>query len=351
MEDVVGAGMTLILAGRKRREVGRIEPSPLRASGMCHHVCDVVKATCFRKIRPVRAAVTAQFNHATNRHLDSMSEHNCFGQFRLLLLGYVLSQRMTSADPRVRPELYPGAALPRPHFSSFFTNSPDFALVIPTLPVFVSQTPHSLIPQSTMSKFCTVPEAIEAIKNGEFLVVMDDEDRENEGDLIIAAEKTTQEKMAFLVRHTSGYVCAPLSTERADQLDLPPMLKGATDRHGTAYTVTCDFADGTTTGISAHDRALTARLLAAASSKPKDFIRPGHVLPLRAVPGLLKKRRGHTEASVQLCELAGLQPAAVICELVRDEDGLMMRLDDCVKFSQTHGIKVVTIEQLVRHIE
>lgn len=201
-----------------------------------------------------------------------------------------------------------------------------------------------------MSKFCSVPEAIEAIKNGEFLVVMDDESRENEGDLIIAAEKTTQEKMAFLVRHSSGYVCVPLSTERADQLDLQPMLKDRADTHGTAYTVTCDYADGTTTGISAHDRALTARKLADGSSKPSDFIRPGHILPLRAVPGLLNKRRGHTEASVQLCELAGLQPAAVICELVRDEDGLMMRLDDCVKFSQEHKIKLVTIEQIVAHI-
>lgn len=199
--------------------------------------------------------------------------------------------------------------------------------------------------------FCSVPEAIEAIKQGEFLVVMDDESRENEGDLIIAAEKTTQEKMAFLVRHSSGYVCVPLSTERADQLDLQPMLKDRTDRHGTAYTVTCDYADGTTTGISAHDRALTARQLANPKSQPLEFIRPGHILPLRAVPGLLRKRRGHTEASVHLCELAGLQPAAVICELVRDEDGLMQRLDDCLEFGQKHGIKVVTIEQIVAYLD
>lgn len=201
-----------------------------------------------------------------------------------------------------------------------------------------------------MTEFCPVPEAIAAFKNGEFLVVMDDESRENEGDLIIAAEKVTQEKMAFLVRYSSGYVCMPLSTERADQLDLQPMLKDRTDRHGTAYTVTCDYAHGTTTGISAHDRALTARKLADPSVKPEDFIRPGHVLPLRAVPGLLKARRGHTEASVQLCELAGLQPAATICELVRDEDGLMMRLDDCVEFGKKHGIKLVTIEQIVQHM-
>lgn len=201
-----------------------------------------------------------------------------------------------------------------------------------------------------MSDFCTVPEAIEAFKNGEFLVVMDDEDRENEGDLIMAAELMTQEKMAFLVRHSSGYVCVPLSTERADKLDLPPMIPNQTDRHGTAYTVTCDYAHGTTTGISAHDRALTVKNLANPKSVPTDFIRPGHVLPLRAVPGLLNKRRGHTEAAVQLCELSGLQPAGAICELVRDEDGLMMRLDDCVSFAKTHNLKVVTIEQIVKHI-
>ncbi|KAK6203160.1 3,4-dihydroxy-2-butanone 4-phosphate synthase [Scheffersomyces amazonensis] len=200
------------------------------------------------------------------------------------------------------------------------------------------------------STFTPIPEALEAFKNGEFLVVMDDEDRENEGDLIISAELMTQEKMAFLVRYSSGYVCAPLSTERADALDLPPMLKDRTDRHGTAYTVTCDFGEGTTTGISAHDRALTTRKLADPTVKPTDFIRPGHVLPLRAVPGLLKKRRGHTEAAVQLCELTNLQPAAVICELVRDEDGLMMRLDDCIKFGKTHNIKIINIKQLVEYI-
>ncbi|EGW32520.1 3,4-dihydroxy-2-butanone 4-phosphate synthase [Spathaspora passalidarum NRRL Y-27907] len=202
-----------------------------------------------------------------------------------------------------------------------------------------------------MSKiFTPIPEALDAFKNGEFLVVMDDEDRENEGDLIIAAELITQEKMAFLVRYSSGYVCVPLSTARADALDLQPMIKGKSDRHGTAYTVTCDVAEGTTTGISAHDRALTANKLAFAKSKPEDFIRPGHVLPLRAVPGLLKERRGHTEAAVQLCELTGLQPAAVICELVRDEDGLMMRLDDCIKFSADHKIKIINIKQLVDYI-
>ena len=198
--------------------------------------------------------------------------------------------------------------------------------------------------------FTPIPEAIQAFKQGEFLIVMDDESRENEGDLIMAAELCTQEKMAFLVRHLSGYVCAPLSTERADKLELHPMVKDQTDRHGTAYTVTCDYSHGTTTGISAHDRALTLRLLANAESNSEDFIKPGHILPLRAVPGLLKKRRGHTEAAVQLTELAELQPAAVICELVRDEDGLMQRLPDCQKFAKEHNLKIITIEQLVEYI-
>ncbi len=156
--------------------------------------------------------------------------------------------------------------------------------------------------------------------------------------------------MAFLVRHSSGYVCVPMSTERAEKLDLQPMLKNQTDRHGTAYTVTCDYADGTTTGISAHDRALTARKLADPTSTASGFIKPGHILPLRAVDGLLRKRRGHTEASVELCRLSGLEPVAVICELVRDDDGLMMRLDDCVGFAKKFGIKVVTIEQIVKHL-
>lgn len=188
------------------------------------------------------------------------------------------------------------------------------------------------------------------IENGEFLIVMDDESRENEGDLIIAAELTTQEKMAFLIRHSSGFVCIPLSTERANKLNLQPMLPKNDDRHGTAYTITVDYREGTTTGISAHDRALTARQLANPESKATDFMRPGHILPLRAVDGLLNKRRGHTEAAVQLTQLTGLQPAAAICELVRDEDGLMMRLDDCIKFSEKFNIKIITIEQLVKYI-
>ncbi|KAG7707455.1 hypothetical protein KL950_003115 [Ogataea haglerorum] len=199
--------------------------------------------------------------------------------------------------------------------------------------------------------FDTIEDALEAYRNGEFLVVMDDEDRENEGDLVIAAEKMTQEKMAFLVKHSSGYVCAPLSTERADALDLQPMVPHNTDRHGTAYTITVDYGEGTTTGISAHDRALTVRQLANPASKPADFLRPGHICPLRARPGLLRERVGHTEAAVQLCVLSGLQPAGAICELVNADDGLMMRLPECTKFAQEHGLKILCIKHLVDSID
>ncbi|ODQ81727.1 hypothetical protein BABINDRAFT_159975 [Babjeviella inositovora NRRL Y-12698] len=203
------------------------------------------------------------------------------------------------------------------------------------------------------SVFTPIPEALEAFKNGEFLIVMDDEDRENEGDLIVAAENITTAQMAFLVRHSSGYICAPLSTERADLLDLPFMMDQTlqNDRHSTAYTITVDVKEGTTTGISAADRALTCRRLGHLGAKPTDFLRPGHIVPLRAVPGLLKTRVGHTEAAVQLCELTGQNLAAVICELVRDEDGLMKRLPDCVSFGKEFGIKLINIKQLVEHIK
>lgn len=200
--------------------------------------------------------------------------------------------------------------------------------------------------------FTPIAEALEGFKKGEFVVVMDDEDRENEGDLIISASQITSDKMAFLVRHSSGFVCAPLSEERADKLDLPLMLSRSemTDRHGTAYTITVDAKEGTTTGISAHDRALTALKLADSSAKSDDLLRPGHICPLRAAKGLLKERIGHTEAAVELCIATGQEPAAVICELVRDEDGLMMRLDDCWKFCQEKSIKLITIKSLVEYL-
>jgi len=200
--------------------------------------------------------------------------------------------------------------------------------------------------------FDTIEEAVTAFKNGQFVVVMDDESRENEGDLMLPAQFATTEKFAFLVRHSSGLVCLPIVGERLEQLEIPPMVPKNTEPHRTAFTVSVDFAEGTSTGISAHDRALTARKLAdPAVIDGNMFTRPGHIFPLRYHDGGVLKRPGHTEASVDLCRLAGLQPAAVICELVRDEDGLMARRDDCAAFAKQHGFKLITIAALVDYLK
>ncbi|EPS40804.1 hypothetical protein H072_5310 [Dactylellina haptotyla CBS 200.50] len=199
--------------------------------------------------------------------------------------------------------------------------------------------------------FDSIEDSLAAFKRGEFLIVLDSTDRENEGDLIIAAEDCTTEKMAFLVRHTSGYVCLPMTPERTKRLDLPQMVPQNQDDLLTAYTVSVDFAHGTTTGISAHDRALTARKLADPTSKPSDFKRPGHVIPLRSRRGGVRVRTGHTEAATELCRLTGKEEVGVICEIVREEDGLMARRDDCIAFARRWGIKVCTIEDLVEYVE
>ena len=159
-----------------------------------------------------------------------------------------------------------------------------------------------------MSGFCDIERAIADIAAGKPVVVVDDADRENEGDLIFAAEMATPELVAFMVRYTSGYICVPLTEADCDRLDLPPMYHTNQDRRGTAYTVSVDARDGTSTGISAHDRALTMRLLADPASTAADFTRPGHVVPLRAKAGGVLRRPGHTEAAVDLCRMAGLQP-------------------------------------------
>lgn len=204
-----------------------------------------------------------------------------------------------------------------------------------------------------MSGFSDIPSAIADFSQGKFLIVVDNEDRENEGDLIIAAQHITQQQMAFLVRESSGYICAPLSRKRADALKLPLMLPPdvQTDRHSTAYTITVDYLHGTTTGISASDRSLTCRKLADNTVVAEDFTRPGHVVPLRAVDGLLKVRQGHTEAAIELCRLSGLEDAGVLCELVRESDGMMQRRDDCIAFGKKHGIRLITIDELKKYAE
>ncbi|KAG2176309.1 hypothetical protein INT43_005543 [Umbelopsis isabellina] len=202
-------------------------------------------------------------------------------------------------------------------------------------------------------KFDTIEDALADFAQGKFVVVADDEDRENEGDLIIAAEKTRTEDMAFLVRYSSGYICAPTTSERLEQLNLPLMVPKNTEMMRTAYTISVDYLHGTTTGISAHDRALTVRKLADMNSKPEDFSRPGHILPLRAVPGGTLKRFGHTEAGVDLCRLAGLAPVAVIGELLKDGDemGDVARRDDCFEFARKHNLKMITIADLIKYRE
>ncbi|CAK7265542.1 3,4-dihydroxy 2-butanone 4-phosphate synthase [Sporothrix epigloea] len=245
------------------------------------------------------------------------------------------------------------------------------------------------MPGSMLGGFNSIPETIEAFRNGEFIVVLDDPGRENEGDLIIAAEDVTTEQMAFLIRHSSGIICAPLLPTRADRFALPPMVTNNEDLRGTAYTLTIDAADDiVSTGISAHDRALACRRLAqddaelealvaarqsrngksssngpvpSAITAAAAFRRPGHVLPLRARPGGVRERCGHTEAGVDFCRLAGKRRVAVISELVDDGEPVpgralhrnpgMLRGDGCIAFAQKWGLKVCTITDLAAFLE
>jgi len=196
----------------------------------------------------------------------------------------------------------------------------------------------------------SIEDALESLRAGRPVIVADNEDRENEGDVILAAELATPEWIAWTVRYTSGYLCAPMPHEWADRLDLPPMVTNNEDAKGTAYTVSVDAASGITTGISAADRARTLNVLADPAATATDVIRPGHILPLRAVQGGVRQRGGHTEAAVELMQLAGLQPVAVIAEVV-DEDGSMMRLPRLVEMGAREGVPVITIEQLIAHLE
>jgi len=195
----------------------------------------------------------------------------------------------------------------------------------------------------------TIQEAVDAIAAGLPVLVVDDEDRENEGDVIIAAALATPERLAWMVRVTSGYLCAPMPGELADRLGLPPMVARNQDPRSTAYTVSVDAATGVSTGISAADRARTLRVLADPDSAATDLIRPGHILPLRAVAGGVRQRAGHTEAAVELATLAGLPPVGAIGELVND-DGTMMRLPQIIELGEREGFPVVTIADLVAHL-
>jgi 3,4-dihydroxy 2-butanone 4-phosphate synthase/GTP cyclohydrolase II len=191
-----------------------------------------------------------------------------------------------------------------------------------------------------------VETALRALREGRPVLVLDDEDRENEGDVILAAETVTDDWLAWTIRHSSGVVCAPMTDDIADRLDLPPMVRHNEDPRGTAYTVSVDARRGVTTGISAADRAHTLRLLADPTTAPEDLVRTGHVFPLRAKAAGVLERPGHTEAATDLCRLAGLAPVGVIAELVHD-DGRMMRLAGVVELGAAHDLPVITIERLI----
>lgn len=199
-----------------------------------------------------------------------------------------------------------------------------------------------------MSVFCSVKEAIEEIRAGNIVIVVDDESRENEGDMILAAEKVTPEKINDMVKHARGLVCLALTQERSTELDLKPMVAENTAKLGTAFTVSIDAIKGTTTGISAHDRAETIRATIDPDAKAKDFARPGHIFPLTAFAGGVLRRAGHTEAAVDLAQLAGLAPAGVLCEIM-DDDGSMARLPRLTEFADEHGLKIVTIQSLIEY--
>jgi 3,4-dihydroxy 2-butanone 4-phosphate synthase / GTP cyclohydrolase II len=195
-----------------------------------------------------------------------------------------------------------------------------------------------------------ITEALDALRAGRPIIVADDENRENEGDVVLSAELATPEAVAWTIRWSSGLLCAPMPAEWADRLDLPPMVAVNEDARGTAYTVTVDAADRTSTGISASDRAHTLNVLADPDSTPSSVIRPGHVLPLRAVDGGVRERAGHTEAAVELMRLAGLQPVGAIAEVVA-EDGSMMRMPGLLELGARDGVPVITIEQLIAYLD
>jgi 3,4-dihydroxy 2-butanone 4-phosphate synthase len=195
-----------------------------------------------------------------------------------------------------------------------------------------------------------IEDAISAIASGKMVVVVDDQNRENEGDIVVAADAVTPETIAFMMTHARGLVCIAMEGERLDALDIPLMVPNNTESHKTAFTVSVDYLKGTTTGISAADRAATVRALVDDRAKPDEFARPGHIFPLRANPRGVLGRPGHTEAAVDLARLAGRVPAGVICEVAND-DGTMSRLPELTLFAERHNLPLVTIEDLVAYLD
>jgi 3,4-dihydroxy 2-butanone 4-phosphate synthase / GTP cyclohydrolase II len=197
--------------------------------------------------------------------------------------------------------------------------------------------------------FADIEDAIAAIGQGDMVIVVDDADRENEGDLVMAAEYATPEKIAFFLNHTSGVICIPLTGDRLDALDLPPMVQENTESQRTAFTVSVDYRHGTTTGISAGDRAATIAALIDPATRPADLARPGHTFPLRYREGGVLKRGGHTEATLDLARMAGLYPAGVLCEIVSEDKTGMARLPELEKFAKKHGLLIISIADVIRY--
>jgi len=199
-----------------------------------------------------------------------------------------------------------------------------------------------------MIKFDTIPEAVEDIKKGKLVVVVDDEDRENEGDFIMAAEKVTPEAINFMAVHGRGLICTPVTSDRIDQLKLHPMVEANTALHGTKFTVSVDACSGVTTGISAADRARTIQIIVDETTSPDDLCRPGHVFPIQARRGGVLTRAGHTEATVDLAKLAGLKPVGVLCEIM-DDDGTMARLERLREIADKYDLKLITVQDLIEY--
>jgi 3,4-dihydroxy 2-butanone 4-phosphate synthase/GTP cyclohydrolase II len=199
-----------------------------------------------------------------------------------------------------------------------------------------------------MSEFNTIEEAIEDIRSGKMVIVVDDEDRENEGDFIMAAERATPEAINFMATHGRGLICLPIISQRLDELKIPAMVSKNTAKMGTPFAVAIDAVRGTTTGISAQDRAQTVKTVLDPQTRPEDLARPGHVFPLRSTEGGVLRRAGHTEASVDLARLAGLYPAGVLCEIM-DTDGTMARVPKLLEIARAHGLKIITVKDLINY--
>jgi 3,4-dihydroxy 2-butanone 4-phosphate synthase/GTP cyclohydrolase II len=197
-------------------------------------------------------------------------------------------------------------------------------------------------------QFDTVDDVVSDIAKGRLVIVTDDADRENEGDLVMAAEKVTPDAVNFMATHGRGLICVPISNERAEQLGLQRMVAQNREMYRTDFTVSVDAARGVTTGISAHDRATTIQAIANPKSLPDDLVQPGHVFPLRAKDGGVLRRAGHTEAALDLVRMAGLQPAGVLCEILHD-DGTMARLPELMEFRKKHSLRMCTIQSLIAH--